>query len=202
MFGKKRIERQNLAIEESAKIIVSNLIYGQTPTESMLAETYSANLKKHGLSATRYFDLIELLNGTILHIHNSCFLTTEQKTRFRASLGDLINELRNPYGKIDYELNEILEKTGKVKERLGDEQADKTSIIPLVTTIEEGLKKIRLNQARPRQDNYVLKALVNLMCFSGKVVVYGITFNALAILSFLLYLYLKDPNALSHFLKT
>lgn len=194
MFRGKRVIRQNLAIEESAKVIVAGLIYGQVPSEDMLAETYSANLKKNGISPTRNFDLIELLNGTILHIQTSHFLTTEQKAKFRAQLGEVINELRNPFGKADYQLEEVLGTTRKIQERVSDEQIDRNNVLSLAVKIEEDLKKIKLSQARPEKDRFILKAMINFLGFSGKTLAYGLTFNSLVLLAFTVYQYFTDSD--------
>lgn len=193
MFGSKRGDRQNAAIKDSAHVVISGLIYGKTPSESMLSETYAANLKKHGLSSTKSFDLIELLNGTILHIQESHFLTAEQKATFRDQLGQTVNELRNPYGKTDYQLEEILDRTKKIKERLEDEQIDRKNVASLVSKVEEDLKKIKLAQARQPSESLLLKALIGFLGFTGKVFVYGIAFNSIAILSYVVYVYFNDP---------
>ncbi len=196
MFKSKRIVRQNMAIKESAEIIIGSLVYGNSVTESMLAETYSANLKKHGFSSGANFDLIELLNGTILHLQQSVFLTSEQKEKYRARLSQTINDLKNPFGKIDFELEDLLDKTSKINERLDDEAYDKNDIKCLVTKLEDNIKKIRLGQYEPKKDNIFAKAFLNLLCFSGKTIFYGIALNTIIILSMFAYDYFVDPQFL------
>jgi len=198
MLNKKRLQVKNRAITESADVILQALINEQPITENFLTQTFSASLSKHGLTTETHFDLIGLLNGCILHLHQQTFLTPDQKARYNNQLDTAIRELQNPFGKVHFELDALLEKTKALKENLNREEGvvDTGVLTGLVEGLEEKIKGVKLRQTDtpPAKDHYVFRGMFNLVSFSLKTAFYGIAFNGILFVSLLVYQYIQDPE--------
>jgi len=198
MLNKKRLQLKNRAITESSDVILQALINEQPITENFLSQTFSASLNKYGLTEETDFDLIGLLNGCILHLHQQTFLTPDQKAKYNDLLDAAIQELQNPFGKVHFELDELLQKTKLIKENLNreEEAVDAVLLAGLVEGLEKKIKQVKLRQTDtpPAPDHYVFRGFFHLLAFSLKTAFYGIAFNGILFVSLLVYQYIQDPE--------